>query len=245
MSRTAVIEWSIGALALAGFVQGALGFGFGMVAMALLPFSLSVKEASPLVVLFTLPLVLIAFYIHRRHFQWRDGWVLVLGTCVGVPLGVRLLSVVSSTALLRLLGAVLLTFALYELVSQHKPHLKIALPSWSAVPIGVISGITSGAFNAGGPPLVAYAYTQSWSKERVIALLQVLFAIGAALRMVTMLHEGLITSHTVSLGMWATLPVLVALLAGTRLLRHVPMEKLRRGVFLFLAVIALKYLLWA
>jgi uncharacterized membrane protein YfcA len=240
-----LIEWCVGALVLAGFVQGALGFGFGMVAMALLPLSLSVKEASPLVVLFTLPLVLIAFYVHRRHFQWRDGWLLVLGTCAGVPLGVRLLSIASGAVLLRLLGGVLLVFAAYELLSHHKPHLKATLPRWSAAPIGVLSGATSGAFNAGGPPLVAYAYAQSWNRERIVALLQVVFTVGAALRMATMMNDGLFTPLLLHLAVWAALPVLLALLAGTALLRRISTEKLRPGVFLFIAAIALKYLIWA
>jgi uncharacterized membrane protein YfcA len=210
-----VMLWCIAAFALAGVVQGAVGFGFGMVAMALLPLSLSVKEASPLVVIFTLPVVLIALCIHWRHFQWRDGWLLVLGTCIGVPLGVRLLAVAPGAVMLRLLGGVLLAFAAYELLCRHKPHVKVALPGWSAAPIGVLSGATSGAFNAGGPPLVAYAYAQEWSRERIMALLQVVFMVGAALRMVSMMREGLFTPHLLHLTVWAALPVLVALIIGT------------------------------
>jgi uncharacterized membrane protein YfcA len=237
--------WCIAALTLAGFVQGALGFGFGMVAMALLPLVLSVKEASPLVVIFTLPIVIIAFCVYWRHFQWRDGWLLVLGTCIGVPLGVQLLAVASGAVLLRLLGGVLLVFAAYELLSHRRPHMRIELPHWCAAPIGVLSGATSGAFNAGGPPLVAYAYAQPWSKERIVALLQVVFTVGAAQRMVSMLHSGLFTPPLLHIAVYAALPVLLALFAGTALLHRVPTEKLRLGVFLFIAAIALKYLVWA
>lgn len=213
--------------------------------MALLPLALSVKEASPLVVLFTLPVVIIATCVHWRHFQWRDGWLLIVGTCIGVPLGVHLLTIAPGPLLLRLLGAVLLGFAIYELFSQYRPHYKIAFPGWSAAPVGIISGAASGAFNAGGPPLVAYSYAQSWSKERVVALLQVVFLVGAGLRLSTMLGGGLFTPQVFSIALRGAVPVLITLLIGTALLKRCSTEKLRSGVFVFIGIIALKYLFWA
>lgn len=226
-------------------MQGVLGFGFGIVAMALLPLALSVKEASPLVVIFTLPVVIIAFCAHWRHFQWRDGWLLIVGTCIGIPLGVHLLTVASGPLLLRLLGGVLLVFAAYELFSQFRPHFKIGFPRWSAAPVGILSGAASGAFNAGGPPLVAYSYAQSWGKERVVALLQVIFTIGAMLRLSTMLGGGLFTPTVIKIATWGALPVLITLLIGTAVLRRIATEKLRSTVFVFIGLIALKYLFWA
>ena len=236
--------WCVVALSLAGFIQGTLGFGFGISAMALLPLALSVQQASPLTVLFTLPLMIVTFAIHRQHFQWRDSWLLLLGTCVGIPIGVYLLTAFPGATLLRLLGGVLLVFSLYELLGRYAARTQLSFPPWSAALVGVLSGITSGAFNAGGPPLVAYAYAQSWSKERIVALLQAMFLAGATLRMVTMLGSGLFTPPVLKLGMWGALPVLIALLLGTALLRRIATEKLRQVVFIFIALIALKYLIW-
>jgi hypothetical protein len=69
--------------------------------------------------------------------------------------------------------------------------------------------------------------------------------VGAALRMVSMLREGLFTPPVLNLAIWAALPVLVTLMIGTVLLRGVTTEKLRQSVFLFIAAIALKYLILA
>lgn len=236
--------WCVVALTLAGFIQGTLGFGFGITAMALLPLALSVQQASPLVVLFTLPLVILTFAIHRRHFQWHDGWLLIAGTCIGIPIGVHLLTAFPGATLLRLLGGVLLVFSLYELLGRYWTRCRLEFPHWSAAPMGVLSGIASGAFNAGGPPLVAYSYAQSWSKERVVALLQAVFLVGAALRTATMLQNGLFTPTVLRLAMWGALPVLVSLLLGTAMLRRIATEKLRQIVFIFIGLIALKYLIW-
>lgn len=236
--------WGVIALTLAGFIQGALGFGFGITAMALLPLVLPVQQASPLVVLFTLPLVMLTFIMHRRHFQWRDSWLLVVGTCIGIPIGVYLLTAFPGTTLLRLLGGVLFVFSLYELLGRYSTRCRFAFPLWSAALVGFVSGITSGAFNAGGPPLVAYSYAQSWSKERIVALLQAVFLVGAILRMASMLQSGLFTPTVLLLGIWGALPVLIALLLGTALLRRIATENLRQVVFVFIGLIALKYLIW-
>lgn len=237
--------WCIAALALAGFVQGVLGFGFGLVAMALLPLLISVKEASPLVVLFSLPLAMIVLGIHWRHFQWRDGWVLLLGSCAGIPLGVYSLTYFSAELLLRLLGGVLLLFSAYELVGRRLQRGHRAPPKWSEPFFGLVSGTTSGAFNAGGPPLVAYVYAQPWHQERKVALLQVLFSVGAVLRLFTMAGSELFTPSVLLLAAWSAIPVLVMLLLGGLFMRRITSERLHQIVFLFIGVLALKYLFWS
>jgi uncharacterized membrane protein YfcA len=120
----------------------------------------------------------------------------------------------------------------------------IEFPPWSAAAVGVLSGAGSGAFNIGGPPLVAYAYAQPWSKERVVAFLQVVFFVSATLRLTMMWSGGFITPDVLRLAVWGALPAGAALLLGTLLLRRIPTEKLRTGVFLFIGVMALKYLIW-
>lgn len=155
------------------------------------------------------------------------------------------MTVASGEFLLRLLGGVLLVFAAYELFSQFRPHYKINFPNWSGIVLGLVSGAASGAFNAGGPPLVAYCYARPWSKERVVALLQVIFIVGAVLRLVTMLGGGLFTASVVQAITWGALPVFLTLMAGTALLHRTAPEKLRTCVFIFIGLIALKYLVWA
>lgn len=226
-------------------MQGALGFGFGMVSMALLPLFVNVREATPLVVLFTLPLVLLVFCAHWHHCRWKDSWLLVIGTTIGIPIGVYLLAVAPADLLLRILGIVLLIFAAQELWTNWRGTAKLRLAKWTGLPIGFLSGMLSGAFNSGGPPLVAYVYSKPWSKEEVIAMLQLIFTVGALLRTGAMFQGGLFTALVMHIALWAALPVMVTAFVGTRVLKKVPTEQMRTGVFMFIGLIALKFIILA
>ena len=75
--------------AVAGFVQGLAGFGFGLVAMAFWSWSLAPTLAVPLVVFGSLIGQLLAVRSLRHGLDWRRLMPFLLGGLVGVPLGVR------------------------------------------------------------------------------------------------------------------------------------------------------------
>jgi uncharacterized membrane protein YfcA len=233
------------ALALAGFVQGALGFGFGMVSMSLLPLFILVKESAPLVVIFTLPIVLLVFFAHWRHCDWRDAWLLIIGVCIGIPLGVYVLAMAPQELMLRILGAVLLIFSVQELYRNWRGKKQFHLPKWSGFPIGILSGVLGGAFNSGGPPLVVYLYSQPWKKEKIIGTLQMIFTVSAFTRTGVMYQAGFFTPAILHIAAFAVVPVAITTFVGTRILKKVPAEQMRSIVFVFIGLIALKFIILA
>jgi uncharacterized membrane protein YfcA len=94
----------------------------------------------------------------------------------------------------------------------------------------------------GGPPAIAYVYSQSWTKEHTVALLQVVFGTSSVIRLFLMQGAGLITADLLRVSLIAIAPLLLAILAGNRLLRKMRHQHLRLVVFLFLFVIGFKYL---
>ena len=95
----------------------------------------------------------------------------------------------------------------------------------------------------GGPPAIAYVYSQSWTKEHTVALLQVVFGTSSIIRLLLMQGTGIITAELLRVSLFAIVPLLLAILAGNRLLRKMQHQHLRLVVFLFLLVIGTKYLL--
>lgn len=232
---------SLAILTVAGFAQGLTGFGFGLISMALLPLLLPVKEAAVVVAVLNFATCVFTLSAVRRHLCWHRGRSLIIGSAVGVPFGVYLLAYLEPAPLLRAMGIVLVAFAAVELRSD--PHAPPRVPDWLGLPAGFVGGSIGGALNMGGPPVIAYAYAQPWSKEEIVATLQLVFGVSALLRVVLIGAGGLYTPPMVPLLLLTLVPMAGAIFVGTRLLLRVPLAPLRRGVAVFLLALGLKHAL--
>ena len=227
---------------LAGFAQGLSGFGFGLVAMPLLLLLMNLKEAAALTVLLNVLVCGMTFLSTRNHFSLRQGLGLVIGTCLGVPLGVYALVRLDDVLLLRVLGAAMVVMCAHEfiIVRVHSLHLSPRL----GLPFGLLSGSLSGAFGMGGPPAVAFSYSQPWSKEQIVALLQVVFGLSAVLRLLLLGSAGLLARSLLLTSLWTVAPLAGAILLGQRCFVKIPQPALRSATFAFLGAMGLKYLLF-
>lgn len=227
-------------IALACFVQSVTGFGFGLVSMALLPLFITFEEAYFILMIPNLIVCTMNFLANYRHYQWRQGLVLLLASCVAVPLGFYVMINLKSDWLMLGLGILICAFSLSELLMSKTRPLKVP-ESWGW-PMGLFSGCLSGAFNMGGPPAVAYVYSQTWSKEHIVALLQLLFGTSSIIRLVLMQDKGMITPELLKISLYAIVPLLLAMLIGNRLLKNIPRDTLRVVVFVFLFAVGIKYI---
>ncbi|MFO0869580.1 MAG: sulfite exporter TauE/SafE family protein [Pirellulales bacterium] len=225
----------------AAFLQGLTGFGFGMAAMALLPLCMDFHEAVVLVAVLGLSVNLYTLFMYRHSFSWQDGRVLLIGAIVGTPCGVAVVEWVDESLLIRALGALICLFTANDLfVSRHK---RISVPAAWAFPLGFLSGLFGAAFNIGGPPAVMYAYSRPWSKEQVVAVLQVLFLVIGVLRVGLSFGAGLVKLNDVTLALVTLLPMFVAISAGRYLLQRVSQPRLRYVVFIALLIVGGNYLI--
>lgn len=225
---------------LAGFTQGITGFGFGLVAMPLLPLLMDLRDAVALTVLMNLVVCTLMFLSIRSHYSWRQGLGLVVGACLGVPLGVYALVQLSQTLLLRVLGGVLVLFSVNELfVARTK---SVPLSPRLGFPFGLVSGGLSGAFNMGGPPAVVFSYSQAWSKEQTVAVLQVVFGLSTLLRLILLGSAGLVTKPLLLTALGCVVPLAVMIFLGRWLFSRIPQKILKQAVFLFVGIMGLKHL---
>ncbi|GIX07005.1 MAG: hypothetical protein KatS3mg115_1408 [Candidatus Poribacteria bacterium] len=165
-----------GVVLLSSVLQGFGGFGFGMLAMSLLPFVLSVRTASVLIALLALFNTGALAWQQRRSVAWRPVGMLLSGSLLGVPLGVWFLDTWPEGPLKRLIGVAVLLYCGYAAWREHRG----AIPAreWSTLwcfPIGLTAGILGGAVNTGGPPVIFYIHSQPWKPEQMRATLVVYF----------------------------------------------------------------------
>jgi uncharacterized protein len=235
------MNWPFIGLALlcAGFIQGLTGFGFGLVSMSLLPFVIGVKQAAAISTIFSLLATVTTFIRHFREYNWRLGLGFLVCVCVGVPIGVYFLDRGSERLLVRILGAVMLSFAAREFLFGKQPQ---SLPSLVTVPLGLFSGILSGAFNLGGTPSAAYAYAHSWSRGQIMAFLQVMITVSCVLRLLFYGKFGMLAEFSPWFGLALIVPLYAAIWLGHWVMLKTAPKHIRQGVFIFIAVTGAYYL---
>jgi uncharacterized membrane protein YfcA len=104
MSADTIMLLTIATITLSSFVQSVTGFGFGLVAMSLLPLFLSFNSAYFVLMIPNLAVCTMNFLVNCRHFRWRQGLGLIIGSCLAVPLGFYLMINMKSEWLMRGLG---------------------------------------------------------------------------------------------------------------------------------------------
>ena len=168
--------WSI--IALAAFTQSVSGFGSALVAMALLPLVISIHQAVPLVTLMSLTLEIILLRHYRSAINLRALRRVLGGSLLGIPFGLYLLRGVDEASVLRLLGIVLVAYAVYALLKLRLPAF--AHPRWGWL-FGFAAGLLGGAYNTSGPPMVIYGQSQNWGPDEFKANLQSFFLVNNAI----------------------------------------------------------------
>ncbi len=215
-------------IALAGSVQGTVGFGFGLVAMSTLPLWLGIKESVPVVALLCLVVNIALIWRLRHHLTLPRLGPMLLGGLIGVPIGVTLFVNMNADLLMMALGVALIGVAAQQARSGATVASHGAIsPAWGGV-AGLASGVLGGAFNTGGPPVVMYVGMQRWSKEHTVSTLQVFLLFTSLLQVGLFTLRGTIGTPQLFLAAKLMVPTLVGVLVGQLFFRHIDQDRFRR-----------------
>jgi uncharacterized membrane protein YfcA len=191
--------WIVAATTLAAsFISGLSGFGFGLVAMALLPLLIGIKLANAFVSFCGLAIFSSLTIPLRKHIAWKTLLPLLAGTALGVPIGVYGLVNLPEGLLLKILAGFILSYVLFALLVQNKVHFHMDR-RWGYL-AGFVSGIISGALSAGGPPVIMYCDSRNLVKKGFKATLQVYFVLLILYKIPLFYVIGLLTRE-----LWRTL----------------------------------------
>ncbi len=222
----------------AALAQGFSGFGFGIILMAAMSMmGADLERTSVLATMLSLVLVVSLLLLSngRMKVNWKQAGLMGLGLIVGVPIGYRLLLRYGEMPVCRLIfGLVLIAFALNRICS---PHLKRRIPLIFAPAFGLCSGLLSGAFASGGPPVVMYLYAQEDDPRKAIGTIQAVFMGGNLYRLLIVMCGARGISG--ELGLRAALLAPVVVLAGLAGFRLAHRFSLRPFLLVVYAVIIL------
>ena len=224
----------LAAIAFAGaLIFGITGFGSALVTIPLATHFVPMQFALALFALVDLSTALSVGLENPRNAareEWRRVMPMIL---VGTALGVTLLVNLPRAAGMFLLGAFVLSYALYTLV-RHGPA-RVIHAGWGWV-AGLCGGITSTLFGAGGPPYAIYLSHRGLTKEQFRATMGFCTMTSISVRVVAFLITGLLLDRTV----WLTALVAVpAALLGMWVARHAYLRISRDTLMRVIALILL------
>lgn len=225
--------------ALAALVQGCLGFGGGLISMAILSLLWEVKDATAAMAPVGLIMVSLLCIKLRHSMTPRELIPLFVAIPVGVFGGVYALGSLPSPLLKSLLGLTLIIFVL------HSSRKTASRPQKDnrrfAAAAGALSGFTGAALNAAGPPVLIYASITGWQKDKFRANLQLIFLVIAVLAVSGLAMGGFFSTASLTLSLKLLPGVLGGALVGTWISRLIPQETFKKAVFAGMTVIGLYF----
>jgi hypothetical protein len=203
LSQTALFLLCV---ALATCAQSLSGFAFALILLGLA----GLLELAPLADLANVATVLglanalVALRGSRRHLDMPAFRDITLGGAAGILLGVLLLGwlSVNVTLLLRvLLGLTVMACAVIVLMETAALRERSSANSFRVW--GAVSGLLTGLFATGGPPLVYHFYRQPMALRTVRDTLVATLAASALLRLVVAIPAGQFSANALKLSLLA------------------------------------------
>ena len=235
-----IIYTIIASLFFAFLTFGLTGFGSGLIGMALLTPALGVATAAPMFALIAICGECLMFIRYRQHIQLQSVWRLALASLVAIPFGILIIPRLNEHLVLIIFGLVVAGYGCYSLFMPHLPQL--VNRRWGFV-FGFASGLLTGAYNSGGPPLVIYGNLSKWAREEFKSNLPGMFILNSIVVITSHALAGHYTQPVLENVLIGLPAMLVGLFVGWSLDKRVNPETFRKMVLFLLVVIGVRLIL--
>lgn len=222
-------------LFLASTVQGLAGFGSALISVPILTFFFPLSFVTPFVILNSFVLNCIILWRNCSGFRVSNLAPLVVGTLLGVPVGVWGLVYLDESLVKKILAVIIFLYGVYSLLEKY-PKIQLSR-RWGYV-FGFFSGCFGGAFNFNGPPVVVYASMTNWSKDEIITTMQSFFIVSGIILLSAHGLNGSFTKDLLSYWVMAAPAVLLGVFLGTWAYRKVDQILFRKIIYLLLIALS-------
>ncbi|MCG6156225.1 sulfite exporter TauE/SafE family protein [Rubinisphaera margarita] len=227
-----------GVVVVSGFVQSALGFGYALVAMSVLPALTGVKDANLIVSFSAFAPLAIAAWSYRRHLVPESLLLAIGASLAALPIGLAVLVLSIDDILVRLTGIVILLMAIDGLTrrsttQEQGPASKL----WTCI-AGAVSGFLAGAVTIGGPPIAIYAARRPWPPNQMKAFLTTFLLITSVVKLCALATTGLVNKQVLLLSAVAIPIAYVGGELGVRGTKHINAKLFRILTLIVLSIIA-------
>ena len=225
---------------LAGWVHGALGFGFPLVATPLAALAIDMKSAITLLAPVTLALVVIsALRGGSLRELLRRFWFMPFGMALGAWLGTRLLLAAPPEPFLLVLALVLLFYLNLDRLGRGESTIVQRLRAPFGFAFAFLAGVFEAIANVAGPVLFVYFMLLGAAPSQVVQTLNMCFTVGKGSQVATLAASGALAPTTWAAVAGLTVPSVAALFVGMRVRDRIDAKTYREWLRKALWVMAL------
>ncbi|MCF0110499.1 MAG: sulfite exporter TauE/SafE family protein [Erysipelotrichaceae bacterium] len=218
----------------AGIVNGLTGFGAGIVMMLFFPNFLSIIQAPALSSAISLVLNGEVTWQYRKYCEPKKilyPSVLFIAVSSAV---ISYAKYIPKEIVLKVFGIFLIALAVYFLIFDK--NVSIEGNMITATVCTALSGVASGLFGIGGPPMVLYFLAICKEKEEYLGNIQAFFMLTGVANLIVRLLNGIYTMDLLPLVAVGVGGIMVGKKIADTLLKDIPVETMKKLIYLFLAL---------
>ena len=231
---------------LAGWVHGALGFGFPLVATPLAALMIDMKSAITLLAPVTLALVIIsALRGGRLGDLVRRFWFMPVGIALGAWLGTNLLLAAPPEPFMLVLALVILFYLNLDRIGRGESATVKRLRAPLGFAFAFLAGVFEAIANVAGPILFVYFMLLGAAPLQVVQTLNMCFTVGKGSQVATLAAAGALNAATWTAVAGLTVPSVAALVAGMRVRDRIDAQTyrswLRKALWVMVVLLVLQF----
>ena len=212
---------------LAGLVKGVLGMGLPTVAIGILGLVIAPVEAAAMLVLPSLITNLWQLWAGPSFVTLsKRFWVLLVGICLGTPIGVSFITSGSVQIVSTFLGTVLTAYGLFGLSRKHF-SVSPTSEKWASPVTGFFTGILMGATGISALPAAPYFVALNLKKDDLIQALGLSFTVSSFALAVGLLATGQFQMSVAGSSLLALIPAFAGMFVGQAVRDRLPQNIFR------------------
>ena len=175
----------------AGFVQGAIGFGFPFIATPAVAMLLDMRTAVVMVLLPTLASVLITLYTSGPlKATLARFWLMPVYATAGALAGTLIFVAAPAAPYQLLLAVIIVLYLNLDRISRGNWPLVKAHEKSFAPLAGIAAGLFEGTANVAAPPLIVYYLALGLAPAAIVQAMQICFLVGKSTQFVVLSTQG-------------------------------------------------------
>ena len=219
----------------ASLITGLAGFAFGIIAAGPWLHVLTPAQTTTLIVAFGLLVQGYSVWKLRAAIRLRRLLPFLIGSALGVPLGVELLRFVAPAHLRAGIGAVLIAYSLYGLLRPSLPEFRSSGAAADGT-VGFFGGVLGGATGLAGILVTIWSGLRGWPKDEQRAVFQPAGVATFAMIALWLGGAGMVARDTMMLFVMGLPAVLAGTWAGLKLYGRLDESGFRKVVLGLLLV---------